>query len=97
MWCVALNQPARDFWESTPRRVGTFFAAYARHNDTVDYRFGLIAAVIGNVNRGKRSRMLHPSDFFPRLTKHSRITDHAVMRDTFLSIARAAQHQRGAK
>ncbi len=32
VWVVALKQPARDFWETTPKQYTTIFAAYERLN-----------------------------------------------------------------
>lgn len=44
-----------------------FFAAHAGEERKTDERFGIVAAVIVNVNRKKGARPIMPSDFFPSL------------------------------
>lgn len=91
---MRLQQPTQEFWGSTPARVGRLFRAFDRAEARLDYRAGLIAATIVNVNRGRGKRAVEPSAFFPSLSSPTRVTDPRLMRESFLAIARAAQARR---
>jgi len=93
MWCIHLRQPAIEFWESTPRRVSTFTTAHAQAEAKTDYRFGVVASIIANVNRGKNRRPFKPADFFESL-QTKRVQSPGDMRTMFLAVARAAQKRR---
>jgi hypothetical protein len=90
---VQLQQPANEFWGSTPKRVNRLFAAYARTEKTRDARVGVVASLIANANRGKHQRPYRPEDFFPSLRQ--RVRDPVVMGQEFLAVAKAARRKAG--
>jgi hypothetical protein len=69
---VRLNQPASEFWRSTPKRVNALFRALADAERALDHRAGVIASAIVNAQRGKGSRTVQPADFFASLKRSAR-------------------------
>lgn len=66
---MRLQQPARDFWRSTPARVTAFFRVNRERVQAEDYRAGVIAALVANANRRKGAKAASPGDFFPSLAR----------------------------
>lgn len=52
----------------TPRELRLTFDAYRHQQEKADFRAGVVAATIANVNRDpkKRKRPYRPQDFLPR-------------------------------
>lgn len=67
-----MRQPVADFWRSTPRRVSEFVEAFGVSERALDYRAGVIAAVIANGRRQKGRAPAGPSDFFASLAPTDR-------------------------
>jgi hypothetical protein len=89
---VTLGQPEERFWSSTPERIFRFAGQYQRSEARRDYRAGLLASILVNVNRDRKGggRPAKPADFFPTL-EASREMPQAEIRARFLTAARAAQ------
>ena len=64
-WVVTLALPEHTFWDTTPKVFEAYSSAHKRNEDRADYRAGVVASTIVNVNRGnKRGRPVQPQDFF---------------------------------
>ena len=73
--CLALGVSHPDNLTLTTDQFDDWVVFYRRHPfgpATENWRAGLVASTIYNVNRGKRSKALGPLDFVPRPPKTGR-------------------------
>lgn len=90
-WCVRLQQPASEYWSSTPARVIRFFEEQRGVERAADARAGVIAAVIANANGKRGARRFEPRDFFPSLGARAKQPQSlSQMRALFLAAAQRA-------
>ena len=71
IWSFArfdLHLSEDEFWSLTPVQFNALSGRYAQQQDWLNYRAGLIAAVIANVNRDPKKRRdpFTPQDFIQR-------------------------------
>jgi hypothetical protein len=56
-----------EFWELTPAQFDALNERHLVHAQMSDYRAGLIASILCNVNRKEGTKPLTPGDFFTSL------------------------------
>jgi hypothetical protein len=64
-----------DFWELTPAQFWALHDRYMEQVEHEDYRVGVIAAQIYNVNCGNRRKAREPLDYFPGHKKRAKARD----------------------
>ena len=72
---TVLRLPDELYWDLTPREIDGCIIAHYREQDTINFRFGTIAAQHWNVlppNKGRRKKMLDWTAFFGRITSDRR-------------------------
>ena len=71
MWAIAtadLHLSEHRFWAMTPLQFHVLHKRYVQAEKRADYRSGVVAAILANVNRDpKKSKPYKPEDFFPSL------------------------------
>jgi hypothetical protein len=88
-----------EFWSLTLPQLGALLRRHKQTTDREDYRAGLVASILVNVNRRPGSAPAQPGDFFPSLKppKRRRQTTAealAVMRLLFPKQAKPAEPAR---
>ena len=67
-----------EFWSLTPREFDALTRAWGQKQKRLDSRFGLVAAILANVNRRKGSKRWKVSDFVGKYTDERPRTDEEV-------------------
>lgn len=70
---VDLGWVSEEFLDSTPRMFRVAHDRYEANQAHEDFRAGIIASVVANVNRADKSKPLTPADFFPSLKAYTEI------------------------
>ena len=69
LWSIGrydLHLTEKEFWALTPAEFFALTGRLSLQKRWGDFRAGIIAATIANVNRGKKKKAYKPADFMPK-------------------------------
>ncbi|GAJ02312.1 unnamed protein product, partial [marine sediment metagenome] len=85
-----LNLAIEEFWGLTPRQLEVLQERQTEREEEMDYRASLIAAVVMNVNRTKRTqKTTQPHDLIPRRSQQD-----GLRQPTKMTVERMMMHAR---